>query len=585
MPRLTLFRKMAILLIVMLIPIIILYFYSNRTSTEVLGKELNKSNSSQLDFFQSQVNSNIDLFSLWPNLMIQDPDIFGFKDIFLNSEYFNLDFINLVKRIETKLNIQESSSNWKTKLFIYSPSLGRVVSDNDIRTYNDVDLKRRMKPGWQVTREDSGENEHFTFSLITAYPYSSFNHPEDANLIIEVRFDSRNIQDMLDKFKSDSRRDPVYYKKDVGIIYNRSANRSLTQELMNSLKDQHLEDVENRTVQLRGEDYMVNIVSSATTGWYLVDYMPLKDIVAPIEKSNRLFYFAVGSLLLMSCLAAYMLYAQVQVPVKKLVLAFSKLKNGDYSVRLEVKGKNEFSFVFKRFNLMVTQIQELFENVYMERIHVREARLKQLQSQINPHFFYNCFSFISSMAKLQNMQAVVAMSQNLSSYYRYTTRQERDVVPLEEELGFVRNYLEIQKMRKPKLEFSIDIPARMLKWEVPLLVVQPLVENAVLHGIESGSGGGQVRIYSELQEHETCVVVEDSGKGMTEEAMEELRSGLDVPMDQEMGCGLWNVQQRMRIRYGDSAGLRFSRSEMGGVKVTLHWPNQLEDMNNKGELT
>ncbi|MNN80126.1 Sensor histidine kinase YpdA [compost metagenome] len=116
-------------------------------------------------------------------------------------------------------------------------------------------------------------------------------------------------------------------------------------------------------------------------------------------------------------------------------------------------------------------------------------------------------------------------------------------------------------------------------------MVQPLVENAVLHGIESGSGGGQIRIYSELHEHETCVVVEDSGKGMTEEAMVELRSGLDVPMDQEMGCGLWNVQQRMRIRYGDSAGLRFSRSEMGGVKVTLHWPNQLEDMNNKGELT
>ncbi|RUT31586.1 HAMP domain-containing protein [Paenibacillus zeisoli] len=585
MPKLTLFRKMAILLIVMLIPIIILYFYSNRTSTEVLGKELNKSNSSQLDFFQSQVNSNIDLFSLWPNLMIQDPDIFGFKDIFLNSEYFNLDFINLVKRIETKLNIQESSSNWKTKLFIYSPSLGRVVSDNDIRVYNDADLKRRMKPGWQVTREDAGENEHFTFSLITAYPYSSFNHPEDANLIIEVRFDSRNIQDMLDKFKSDSRRDPVYYKKDVGIIYNRTANRSLTQELMNSLRDQPLEDVENRTVELRGEDYMVNIVSSATTGWYLVDYMPLKDIVAPIEKSNRLFYFAVGSLLLMSCLAAYMLYAQVQVPVKKLVLAFSKLKNGDYSVRLEGKGNNEFSFVFKRFNLMVAQIQELFENVYMERIHVREARLKQLQSQINPHFFYNCFSFISSMAKLQNMQAVVAMSQNLSSYYRYTTRQERDVVPLEEELGFVRNYLEIQKMRKPKLEFSIDIPARMLKWEVPLLVVQPLVENAVLHGIESGSGGGQVRIYSELHEHETCVVVEDSGKGMTLEAMEELQMSLDVPMDQEMGCGLWNVQQRMQIRYGDSAGLRFSPSQMGGVKVTLHWPNELEDKNNKGELT
>ncbi|MNN13402.1 Sensor histidine kinase YehU [compost metagenome] len=378
---------------------------------------------------------------------------------------------------------------------------------------------------------------------------------------------------MLDKFKSDSRRDPVYYRKDVGIIYNRTANRSLTQELMNSLKDQHLEDVENRTVKLRGEDYMVNIVSSATTGWYLVDYMPLKDIIAPIEKSNRLFYFAVGSLLLMSCLAAYMLYAQVQVPVRKLVLAFSKLKNGDYSVRLEVKGKNEFSFVFKRFNLMVAQIQELFENVYMERIHVREARLKQLQSQINPHFFYNCFSFISSMAKLQNMQAVVAMSQNLSSYYRYTTRQERDVVPLEEELGFVRNYLEIQKMRKPKLEFSIDIPLRMLKWEVPLLVVQPLVENALLHGIrKTKRKEGTIHISARLDHGDVVLIVADDGVGMEQEQAKrlllepssELRTdGLDSSF------GLYNVNERIRYFAGNRYGLSIAAELGKGTTVTV----------------
>lgn len=110
---------MVLLLVMMLVPIVGLYFYSNRTSTEVLGTELSQSSANQLNFFQTQVNTNIERFSLWPTLLIQDPDIFGFKDVFLNSEYFNLDMINLVKRIQTKLNIQESSSDWKTKLYIF----------------------------------------------------------------------------------------------------------------------------------------------------------------------------------------------------------------------------------------------------------------------------------------------------------------------------------------------------------------------------------------------------------------------------------------------------------------------------------
>ncbi|GIO32160.1 MULTISPECIES: sensor histidine kinase [Paenibacillus] len=572
MPRHTLFRKMILLLIVMLVPIVGLYYYSNRTSTEVLGTELNQSNANQLNFFQTQVNTNIDLFSLWPNLLIQDPDIFGFKDIFLSSEYFNLDIINLVKRIQTKLNIQESSSNWKTKLYIFSPSLGRVVSDNDVDDYDNDDLKKRMKPGWQVKKMGQGDEAYYVFSLFTAYPYSSFNHPEDANLIIELQFESGNIQDMLDKFKSDGRRDPVYFKPDLGVIYNRSADKPLTDSILRQLQKEPLQDAENRRLELNGQTYLVNVAASATTGWYLVDYMPLQDIVAPIEQSNRLFYFSVGLTLLLGCLAAYMLYAQVQVPVKKLVVAFKKLQHEDYSIRLQAKGNNEFGFVFERFNSMVEQIQELFENVYMERIHAREARLKQLQSQINPHFFYNCFSFISSMAKLGNMKAVVAMSQNLSSYYRYTTRQEREVVPLAEELAFVRNYLEIQKMRKPQLDFSIDVPETMRRWELPLLVVQPLVENAVLHGIEPRSGGGCVRIAGEIGANEMRIWVEDGGKGMGGPEMEELRRSLSRPMNEETGCGLWNVRQRMLIRYGEDAGLRFMPSALGGVKAELYWP-------------
>ncbi|WP_438347681.1 sensor histidine kinase [Paenibacillus sp. FA6] len=572
MPRYNLFKKILMMILMMLIPIVGLYFYSNQTTTGVLRSELNKSNESQLTFFQSQVNMNFERLSLLPNQLIHDPDISSFRDIYLNEPYLNLDAITLVKRIQEKLSLQQSSLNWKSELLIYSLSLSRVVSLNDVKQYDIADLKERISPEWQVTRLEEGEEEHFQFSMFTVAPYSTFTHPEDANLIIEIRFSSRSLEEMLDKFKSDGRRDPFYYKKDVGVIYNRTSDHDLAGLLIQELEESDFQqDTEHRKVELDGESYMVNIVLSKTTGWYLIDYMPLSDIMHPIEQSNRLFYLAIGALLLMSSVSSYLLYAQVQVPIKKLVHSFQLLKNGDYSVRMVPRGKSEFSFVFTRFNSMVAQIQELFENVYMEKIHVREARLKQLQSQINPHFFYNCFSFISSMAKLKNYQAVVAMSQNLSNYYRYTTRQERDLIPLMEEMDFVTNYLEIQKMRMSRLDYSIDLPRELEQLDIPLLVIQPLVENAVIHGIETNAGPGVVRITGEIDQRGITLIVEDNGRGMKAQELLSLQYKLTQPVEEEMGYGLWNVQQRMQLRYGEGSGLTLSNSELGGLKAVLHW--------------
>jgi two-component system sensor histidine kinase YesM len=566
-------------MVIMLIPITILYFYSNKTTTDVLRTELNTSNSNQLSFFQNQVESNMELLSSWPILLIHDPDILSLKDTYLKGTHLNLDAINLIKRIQTKISIQESSSNWKSKLYLYSPSIHRMVSENDAKPYSDVDLKREVKSGWHVEKIVEQDGDHFVFSWFSFTPFMSEFSPEKANTIMKVEFDSRNIEDMLDKFKSDGRRDPFYYKQGTGLIFNRSADKLLAKELVGRLEQEQLKQSENRTVNINGESYSVNIVYSDKMGWYLIDYMPLSEILHPIHTSNRLFYFAIGALLLMSCLVAYLLYVQVQVPVRLLVGGFQRLKQGDYSTRVEIKGKNEFSFLSGRFNSMVEQIQKLIENVLMEKIHVREARLKQLQSQINPHFFYNCFSFITSMAKLDNMGAVVGMSHNLSRYYRYTTRQERDLVALSEETEFVTHYLEIQNMRMSRLQYEVHIPQQMRKRDLPPLVLQPLVENAVIHGIEPVSKEGLVRITGTCSGRVMTLTVEDDGKGMSPEEITALENKLGKAMDEEMGCGLWNVHQRMRLRFGEDAGLTITASPLGGLQVKLQWLLPLTDNN------
>lgn len=570
--RTNLFSKMMILILIMLIPVVLLYGYSNHKTTAVLRAELNRSNSTQLEFFQNQVNTHFELLSSWPNLLIHDPDISSFRRIYVDSEYFDLDMINLVKRIQKKLSIQESSSNWTTKLYLYSPSLGRVVSERDARSYDPKSLQGNIATGWNVRKVEEGEDTKFVFSWITSSPYWINDPAQNAETLIKLEFNSDNIRDMLDKFKGDGRHDPFYYREDMGVVYNRTSDRELTGELIRELSFDKLKNVDSRTVVIDGEPYMVNTVKSRTTGFYLVDYMPLSDILKPIHQSNTLFYGSMIFLLITGALVAYLLYVQVQMPVKQLIRGFQRLKQEDYSVRIKPKGKNEFSFLSERFNSMVEKIQQLFEHVYLEQIHVREARLKQLQSQINPHFFYNCFSFITSMAKLKRVDAVVAMSHNLSRYYRYTTRQERDLVPLREEIEFVTCYLEIQQMRMERIRYTVELPDRLLGQDVPPLIVQPLVENAVIHGIETDAEAGQIRVSGEIRNGLMVLAVEDDGQGMDELARAELQHKLTGAMDQEMGCGLWNVNQRLQLKYGDRAGMSIAESPLGGLKVTLFWP-------------
>ncbi|GAB6928706.1 sensor histidine kinase [Paenibacillus sp. JCM 10914] len=577
MTKFNLFRKMVLFIFLMLIPIVGLYFYSNKTTTDVLSQELSQSNTNQLVFFQNQVNTNIDILASWPNLLLHDPDIASFRDIYLRDEYLNLDAINLVKQIQTKLSIQESSSNWRSHLAIYSPSLGRVVTESEAGFYSPEELERNVRPGWQVVPYHEGNEQRFLFVWYSVAPYSSANQTGKSNTVIKVEFDSTNFQDMLDRFKSDGRRDPFYYKPGMGVIYNRTADQDMINEMIAKLELEPLEAVESRVKDVGGKTYSVSIVLSDTTGWYLIDYIPLTDIMEPIHTSNRLFYISMSALLLMSCLAAYLLYSHVQVPIKQLVHVFRRLQAGDYSARMKVTGRTEFSFLATRFNSMVEQIQELFEHVYLEKIHVREAKLKQLQSQINPHFFYNCFSFITSMAKLRKYEAVVAMSHSLSRYFRYTTRQERELVSLSEEIEFVTHYLEIQQMRMKRLHYQVELAPGAERIELPPLVIQPLVENAVIHGIEPKSGEGGILISFRINGDVACIQVDDNGIGMSEDKRMELEDRMNKPMDEEMGCGVWNVYQRMRLRYGETAGLRYAPSPQGGIRAVLYWPIS-EDM-------
>jgi len=566
MPKFNLFRKIVLLLSLMLIPLLSLYYYNNKTSMNILESELNAVNINQLVFFQNQMNTQIDSLALWPQSLMFDPAIAQLKNKVSSPPPLDLDDINLVKDIQEKLKIHESSSNWKSEIYIYSPTIGRLITTTRVDDYQYQDDINNEEYAWQV-REAPNEMLQFYVRFATPQLTDRIRVP---NLMIEVAFNSSNIVDILDKFKNDGRSDPFFYQPGNKVITNRSANVELINQLIQELDVQEHEMI-NKQLELNGVTYWIGSVASTLGGWYLIDYVPLSDIMQPINNNNRLFLFTVGGLLLMSIVVAYVLYSQVQVPIRELIKSFQQIKNANYKVRIKPKGNNEFTYLFHRFNGMAEQIQDLFGRVYLEQLHVKEARLKQLQSQINPHFFYNCFTFITSMAKLNDVRAVVAMTENLASYYRYTTRQEKDYVLLKEELQFVRVYIEIQNLRLQRLSYHIDIPLFIQKMEIPLLLIQPIVENAVLHGLEPRMEEGIIHILGEIIDDKVHLIVEDNGVGMSLDERVKLQAKMNYPMDEKMGCGLWNVHQRLVLRYGEQAGVQLRQSALGGLRVELTW--------------
>ncbi|TYP70563.1 sensor histidine kinase [Paenibacillus methanolicus] len=566
------FTKIVGLILMLVIPIIGLYWFSYKTSLQVVSDEVEKSMYKDLGFFAAQTD-NVALQLSKSGLVISE-------DINVRA----LEFIEIASlyeqtaeklRIDDKLKLLIASSTWDTTLSIYAPDTKTFVSSNASLQYDPAVLDRGFSRVWNYTTD-----VHAYFRKqprFVRYITEPFDAPlPQATLIVEMSFPATELVKSLDRFKAGGKGDPFFITSEGEVIASNSANRDLQRELTASLDLGQLSKKPFTRFAVTGSEYAVSCVWMRELGLYLVDYLPIQDVVRPITLNSYLFYGAIFFLLVGSTIGAYFLYTNVQVPIRELVRGVRKLKRGDYPTLNVFHPNNEFHFLLVSFNDMARQIEQLIQNVYLETIRSRDANLKQLQSQINPHFLYNCFTLIRSLARLGEKETVMELAMHLSKYYRYTTRSERMSAELREELDLVGSYLAIQAIKVQDLQYEIDIPETMRELELPRLILQPLVENAVLHGIEP-AGCGMIRVAGARNDRYNVITVEDDGVGVTEEQLAQLQQQISMPPTEDKGCALWNTRQRMQLQFGAEAGLRIMRREQGGLTAELYWPNKAEE--------
>ncbi|MGE6579116.1 sensor histidine kinase [Paenibacillus xylanexedens] len=576
--RFSLFAKINLLIVVLFIPILIMYTYSNNVTYDVVSKELQISNTKQLTFLSSQIDSRINQMMDFSLILSRDPNVRAFNGLNMWDDRYDRMQTRYV--IQEKMTLQTGVTDiWPTRYAVHSQQNKDVIANYNRTTgYDEAYLKKNMSGQW--TYGDQGAESKDKLQSFYWFFTDSLAQPgmlTGSNLVIEASFSYENIQNMLDTYKAGGQGDPFLYHKGNAPILNRSADKQLSAELIQYLDTHSPEDTTQDVVKLNGKNYLVSSVKSTYLDWHLVDVIPLYQILKPISLSQNLFYTCMILLLVVGISASILLYRNVQYPIKQLIKGLRRVEQGDYSVRLHSKNQNEFSFLFRRFNDMSHQIQDLIENVFHEKIRAREATLKQLQAQINPHFLYNCLGYIINMAQMKDEQAVVSMAHNLSAYYRYTTRMEKETSSLQEEIKLLINYLDIQKLRNGRIEYHIDIPEDMLAQSVPRLMLQPMVENSVIHGVAKSYSSGEIRITGERLNGFGRIYIDDDGPGLSPEQYEALNLKMQEPLQEEMGCGLWNTNQRIMHTFGSHSYLLFGPSPLGGFRTEIIWEIPKED--------
>lgn len=571
--KLNIFSKILILLVLLLIPIVLLYSYTNRITNNVVQDQIQSSNLNQLSFFMHQLDADVERLAMSPVILGSDPYIREFID---RNESPDYDMLKEQSRIIQKLSLQSVSSGWVNELTIAIPHGKQVLSSSIFVNGTDTwPWDSPIKRTWTY-EERKGDNGVGSFIREISEPIRA-QVASQSNVLYQVRFSAQNMIQLLDVYKQDKRSDPFLVDGQNRAIYNSTSNPSITHTINDKLAGQGLPLTGQVQFEIANQQYLISIVKSEQLGWYLVDYVPVQKILSPITMTRKLFYVSIGLLLVMSILASFLLYRNVQIPIGKMIQSVQQVKRGDLSARIAYRAKNEFDFLIQRFNEMAEQIQVLVEDVYAEKIRSREATLKQLQSQIHPHFLYNSLFFIINSAEMEDKESVVAMSQNLAEFYRYTTRVENQNVRLQEELDLVGHYLTIQNLRIHRLRYEINVPEEMLNERVPRLILQPLVENAIVHGIERSAEGDLITITGEQKDGWNRLIVEDNGVGLDEAGLDKLLKQLGAPMSDEIGCGTWNVHHRLYYQFGEGSGLTFEQVNNGGLRAVLTWKHNLQE--------
>ncbi|MBD0379030.1 cache domain-containing sensor histidine kinase [Paenibacillus sedimenti] len=321
---------------------------------------------------------------------------------------------------------------------------------------------------------------------------------------------------------------------------------------------------------------------SPFTNWTTVGVFSSKETLMEVREIRLYIICFIFIVCLLGIAASSFLSYTISKPIWQLMSFMRRAEDGNLSIRFKDDRQDEVGMLGRSFNAMLLQVTKLIDMVEEEQKKKREAELRSLQAHIKPHFLYNTLDTIQWLSRKSGANEVTEVVDALSRLFRIGLSKGNEIIPLMEEMTHIQSYLTIQKTRyRDKLNYSVDIDPKLQGLSVIKVILQPIVENAIYHGIKERRGPGRIHIRAVLDGERVVIDIADDGAGMPAEKLTKLRQALagattrkrsggeDVSGD---GYGLTNIQERIQLTYGESYGV-YMTSEPGlGTKVTIIHP-------------
>lgn len=333
--------------------------------------------------------------------------------------------------------------------------------------------------------------------------------------------------------------------------------------------------MEPMSVQIQGGSYQIRSELSPYTGWRTVGVFSMDEVMSSVNTIVYILFTCVIISLVLVVIVSFKFSRTLTNPIFKLKRLMKQAESGDLTVRFNFQHNDEIGELGQSFNHMIARIDQLIQMVYVEQENKRTAEMKSLQEQIKPHFLYNTLDTISWMARDYDAEDIVRLVDALTNMFRIGLSHRKDIITVKEEITHVSNYLYIQKIRyKDKLNYVIHVDESLYAVEVPKLILQPLVENAIYHGVKAKRGGGTITITGVPEGENLVFTVQDNGAGMPQEKVEELNRRMSERsvLDEQKSFGLFYIRERIQLCYGTGYGVHVESALGEGTRVTITLP-------------
>jgi len=444
-----------------------------------------------------------------------------------------------------------------------------------ILPYKEVLNKAMAENGREVWYfDESGTSVNNIFIARVIYDKDRFNEIGLMAILLDKNFLAKEYDDLRGQFMQNI---AILSPSNKEIIGRNSTDKNIyNSDAIKRIKNGRESFVDDKT------EMFVSYIAMATPGWKIVSYTPLDILYSDINDLRKLFVLLSAMTIIIVFMLSVYMSSDLIKPINDIVEAMTKVRNGDTTANVSITRGDELGFLANSFNDMTSSMDYLIKQIYMEQITRKDAQLKALQSQINPHFLFNTLDYINWMARINHVDEMTEAVSNLSKLMEASIGKGDRFITVKEEFNYIDYYASIIKLRfEGKIEVVKDVQFETLKIKIPRLLIQPLVENAVYHGIEKSVNKGIITLKAYISG--VCLVIEviDNGVGIDKDDLDILNDMLS--MDNETyfkrfnengnkSIGIENVNRRIKLLYGEDYGLSIWSRRGEGTKVIVRIP-------------